>query len=87
MSKSGIHNHLSTLREHGYVIKQGNEYSLSLQFLSLGGHVRNRSPLYRHGRSKIDQLAADTGMLANLTTEESGRAVYLYQSLEAMRLI
>ncbi|WP_311172740.1 IclR family transcriptional regulator [Halobellus ordinarius] len=80
MSKSGIHNHLSTLREHGYVEKNGDEYSLSLKFLSLGGHVRSRSPLYRHGRSKIDQLASDTGMLANLATEEGGRAVYLYQS-------
>jgi DNA-binding IclR family transcriptional regulator len=80
MSKSGIHNHLSTLREHGYVEKNGDEYSLSLKFLSLGGHVRSQSPLYRHGRSKIDQLASDTGMLANLATEEGGRAVYLYQS-------
>jgi DNA-binding IclR family transcriptional regulator len=80
MSKSGIHNHLSTLREHRYVVKQGHEYSLGLQFLSVGGHVRSRSPLYRHGRSKIDQLAADTGMLANLATDEDGRAVYLYQS-------
>jgi len=70
ISKSGIHNHLSTLREHGYVIKGGSKYSPSLQFLSLGGHVRSRSPLYRHGWSKIDQLAADTGMLANLATEE-----------------
>lgn len=80
MSKSGIHNHLSTLREHGYVTKHGDEYSLSLKFLSLGGHVRSRSSLYRHGRAKIDQLAEDTGMLANLATEEGGRAVYLYQS-------
>ena len=80
MSKSGIHNHLSTLREHGYVEKEGDEYSLSLKFLSLGGHVRSRSPLYQYGRSKIDQLASDTGMLANLATEEGGRAVYLYQS-------
>lgn len=80
MSKSGIHNHLSTLREHGYVEKEGDEYALSLKFLSLGGHVRSRSSLYRHGRAKIDQLADDTGMLANLATEENGRAVYLYQS-------
>lgn len=80
MSKSGIHNHLSTLREHGYVTKTGDEYGLSLKFLSLGGHVRSRLPLYRHGRAKIDQLADDTGMLANLATEEGGRAVYLYQS-------
>lgn len=74
MSKSGVHNHLSTLREHGYVTKSGDEYSLSLKFLSLGGHVRSRSPLYRHGRAKVDQLAEDTGMLANLATEEGGRS-------------
>ena len=77
MSKNGIHNHLSTLREHGYVTRTGDEYGLSLQFLTLGGRVRSRSPLYRHGRATVDQLAADTGMLANLATEEGGQAVYL----------
>jgi IclR family acetate operon transcriptional repressor len=80
MSKSAIHNHLSTLREHGFVRKDGNEYRLSLQFLALGGRLRSRLPLYQFGRSKINQLADDTGMLANLMTEEGGRGVYLYQS-------
>lgn len=80
MSKSAIHNHLSTLREHGFVRKDGDEYRLSLQFLALGGRLRSRLPLYQFGRSKVNQLADDTGMLANLMTEESGRGVYLYQS-------
>mgnify|MGYP000073693562 CR=1 FL=1 len=80
MTKGAVHNHLSTLREHGYVTKEGNEYRLSLQFLSLGGRVRSGYALYRFGRSKVNQLAADTGMLANLMTEEGGRGVYLYQS-------
>ncbi|MCO8243646.1 MULTISPECIES: IclR family transcriptional regulator [unclassified Haladaptatus] len=80
MSKSGIHNHLSTLREHGYVEKVGEEYRLTLKFLSIGGHRRNQFPLYQLGRSKVNQLAADTGMLANLMTEEGGRGVYLFQS-------
>ncbi|GGM60989.1 DNA-binding IclR family transcriptional regulator [Halarchaeum rubridurum] len=80
LSKGAVHNHLSTLREHGYVTKEGEEYRLSLQFLTLGGYTRGRTPLYRYGRSKADQLAADTGMLTNLVTEENGRGVYLYQA-------
>ena len=80
MTKGAVHNHLSTLREHGYVTKEGTEYRLSLQFLSLGGRVRSGYALYQFGRSKVNQLAADTGMLANLMTEEGGRGVYLYQS-------
>jgi DNA-binding IclR family transcriptional regulator len=80
MSKGAVHNHLSTLREHGYVIKDGDEYRLSLQFLTVGGDLRSRIPLYRFGRPKANQLADDTGMLVNLVTEEGGRGLYLYQA-------
>lgn len=80
MTKGAIHNHLSTLREHGYVQKEESKYYLSYKFLSLGGRVRRRSPLYRIGRPKVNQLAHDTGMLANLMTEEDGKGVYLYQA-------
>jgi len=80
MSKGAIHNHLSTLRKHGYVLKEGHEYRLSLKLLSLGGRVRNQYPIYQFGRQKAEQLAEDTGMLVNLGTEENGKCVYLYQA-------
>jgi len=80
LTKGAVHNHLSTLREHGYVEKVGDEYRLSLQFLTLGGHARSQVALYQFGRPKVNQLADDTGMLCNLVTEEGGRGVYLYQS-------
>lgn len=80
MTKGAIHNHLSTLREHGFVTKDGNEYHLSLKFLTLGGHVRGNHEIYRAGRQKVNQLANDTGMLANLMTEEGGKGVYLHQA-------
>jgi IclR family acetate operon transcriptional repressor len=80
MTKGTIHNHLSTLREHGLIIKDGEEYRLSLWFLTLGGHLRNQNSLYLSGRQKANQLANDTGMLANLMTEEDGKGVYLYQA-------
>lgn len=80
MSKGAIHNHLSTLREAGYVDTDGQEYRLSLQYLSLGGSIRRRMPLFQHGQGAIDRLAQQTGLLANLMKEEAGRGVYLYQS-------
>jgi DNA-binding IclR family transcriptional regulator len=80
MTKGAIHNHLSTLRKHGYIVQEDNEYQLSLQFLTIGGHVRTNTPLYRKGRAKAIQLADDTGMLVNLLTEEDGQGVYLYQA-------
>jgi len=33
ISKSTVHNHLQTLRELGYVVQDGDEYRLGLQFL------------------------------------------------------
>ncbi|MDQ2052522.1 IclR family transcriptional regulator [Natronolimnohabitans sp. A-GB9] len=80
MTKGAIHNHLSTLREHGYIIKEDDEYRLSFKFLTMSGHVRSQNDLYKFGRPKANQLAADTGMLVNLVTEEKGKGVYLYQA-------
>lgn len=80
LSKGGIHNHLSTLRSEGYVRKEGDEYRLSLQTLTLGGYIRSQSRLFQCGRPKADQLADDTGMLTNLMVEEEGMGVYLYRA-------
>ncbi|RQH02692.1 IclR family transcriptional regulator [Natrarchaeobius oligotrophus] len=80
MTKGAIHNHLSTLRTHGYVVKEDNEYRLSLKVLTLGGYVRSNYSIYQFGRPKANKLASDTGMLVNLATEENGQSVYLYQA-------
>jgi len=45
-SKSIVHNHLSTLRELGYVRKIGEEYQLSSKLLSTGFEARKRSRLF-----------------------------------------
>lgn len=80
MSKSTLHNHLSTLVEVGYVRKTGDEYELGLKFLDVGGYLRKRIDLFQVAESEVNKLAAETGELANLTTEEFGRGVYLYRS-------
>lgn len=80
MTKGAIHNHLSTLEKHGYVVKDDHVYRLSLKTLTLGGYVRSQCSIYQFGRPKVHQLAEDTGMLVNLATEENGECVYLHQS-------
>lgn len=74
-----VHNHLNTLREHGYVLKEGHEYRLSLRFLEVGGQLRHRYDIYQHGFEEIQSLASETGELANLVTHEEGLTVDLFR--------
>ena len=80
MGKSAVHNHLTTLREHGYVLKTGDEYQLGLKFLEVGGHTRKSMEFYQVAESEVKSLAVETGELANLLVEEQGMGVYLMRS-------
>ena len=80
MGKSAVHNHLTTLREHGYVLKTGDEYQLGLKFLEVGGHTRKSMEFYQVAESEVKSLAVETGELANLLVEEQGMGIYLMRS-------
>ena len=75
--KSTVHNHLVTLRENEYVVKDGTTYRVGLQFLELGEYTRNRMKIYDVARPEVEALADETGELANLLVEEYGLGVYL----------
>lgn len=79
LPKSSVHNYLSTLAEEEYVVKDGSEYHVGLRFLTLGSFARQRYDLYRIAKSEIDELAEQTGEVANLFVEEHGRGVYIYR--------
>lgn len=72
-----VHNHLATLQELEYVVKEGQKYKLGLRFLQRGEIARNRLPLYTEAQSVIEQLANSTRELVTLMVEEHGRGVYL----------
>ena len=80
MGKSAVHNHLMTLRKHGYVTKEGERYRLSLKFLDVGGYIRRSMEFYQVARPEVKSLANETGELANLLVEEHGWGVYLTRS-------
>jgi len=60
IAKSTVHDHLSTLRELGYVINEGSEYALSLRFLRLGRYVRRRKNLYEVVEEEVREIAETT---------------------------
>lgn len=80
MGKSAVHNHLMTLRKHGFVTKEGEEYRLSLKFLDVGGYIRRSMEFYQVAEPEVKALANETGELANLLVEEHGWGVYLMRS-------
>jgi len=80
MGKSAVHNHLTTLQDHGYVLKTGNQYQLALKFLEIGGSIRKSMEFYQVAEPEVKSLADETGELANLLVEEQGFGVYLMRS-------
>ncbi|WP_049986187.1 IclR family transcriptional regulator [Halobellus rufus] len=79
LSKSVVYNYLSTLRSEKFVVKEGDTYRLSLQFLLVGEYVRYQNTLYRIGKSELEDLAEKTGEFAHLATEQHGLGVNLYK--------
>lgn len=80
LPKSTVHSHLATLREHEYVCKDGDTYSVGLRFLEFGEYIRAQKKIHEVARPEVENLADETGELANLAVEEHGRAVYLYRA-------
>ncbi|WP_226040131.1 IclR family transcriptional regulator [Natrinema sp. DC36] len=72
LAKSTVHAHLTTLRSKGYVVQKGDEYRLSLRFLSFGEHVKHAEPLYAASDGPIDKFADETGERVLCSTHQNG---------------
>lgn len=65
ISKGIVHNHLSTLRELGYVRKIGEQYQLTPKLLTVGFQSRSHSRLFNAARVPLTDLVdtLDTGLI------------------------
>jgi DNA-binding IclR family transcriptional regulator len=81
MAKSTVYDHLATLEQKEYVVKEGDTYRLSLLFLDHGMYIRNVVGMGDVVRPAIEQLAADVNEAVWFVVEEHGYAVVLYKSL------
>ena len=77
---STIHDHLQTLENEEYLVKEDGEYYVGTRFLGIGEQARARQKVYNIARQEVDELAAQTGEHTNLLIEEHGRGVFLYKS-------
>lgn len=75
---STAHRHLTTLHERGYIVRDGNEYALSLRFLTHGGRRRETLPANELIHRKVRQLSEETSERVQFITEEHGERVYMY---------
>lgn len=78
VAKSTVHNHLASMREHGFVAKAGDEYRLGLELFGYGQEVRNDVDVYRAARPVVDSLVETTGEMVWLLAPQQGRVMYLY---------
>jgi IclR family KDG regulon transcriptional repressor len=75
-AKSTVHTHLRTLWENEYVVRENDQYVLSLRFLDLGEYVKTRKPVYSVVEPRIEELADETGKRVQFITYEHGYGVY-----------
>jgi DNA-binding IclR family transcriptional regulator len=74
---STTHNHLNTLQQKGYLLQKEGDYHVGLKFVYFGDHVKNQLDVYTVGEQYVNQLADETGEVANLLVENGGFGVYL----------
>jgi DNA-binding IclR family transcriptional regulator len=75
LAKSTVHNHLASMADHGFVVKQEQNYRLGLEFFNVGQSVRNRFDVYRAAEPVIKALREDTEEMVWLFAHERGRVM------------
>lgn len=81
IAKSTAHRHLLTMRDAGWLVKEGNQFHLSLRFLELGNHAQTRKAAFEFVKPKVSQVADETGERCQFIIEENGFGVYLHTAL------
>lgn len=80
ISKSCAHSHLATLYDEEFVVKDGDEYRLSLKFIGYGEDAKQAISTYGFIQNEADKLAEQTGEAISVVIEEHGRAVFIYMA-------
>jgi DNA-binding IclR family transcriptional regulator len=79
-SKGGVHSHLATLYERGFLAKADGRYRLGLRFVDESEQVkRTQFPAFDTARTELTKFAEDTGEYVQIMVEEEGWGVYLFK--------
>lgn len=78
IANSTAHEHLNTLMEYSFVIRENDSYRLGLRFLDMGTRAQQHfDPLLDASEGTLSSLVEETGETVNLVVEENGIAVYI----------
>lgn len=78
--KTTAYDHLETLEELGFVVKDDGVYRVGARFLDLAGYARQQMKVFQVAKPEVQRLASQTGEHANLMVEEHGKGIFLYKS-------
>ncbi|SEP11012.1 transcriptional regulator, IclR family [Halogranum amylolyticum] len=81
LAHSTIHNHLNTLLQYGYVVREGTTYNIGAKFCHIGDYVRRRKPEYLIAGDIVAQLGQATKLEADFAVEENGHVISLHNEL------
>ncbi|WP_394740239.1 IclR family transcriptional regulator [Natronococcus roseus] len=81
IAKSTAHDHLATLAEHEFLIKDGGSYRVGLKCLHYGVQAKSRMVLADVASPSLEQMAEETGEIAWVMVEEYGKGVYLEKAM------
>lgn len=80
-SKSTVYSHLKTLEDQEILVCEPDGYRLSLRILDMGRRVREQVGNYDVIEKEVQELAAETGEIAQFAIEEYGRISYLCKTM------
>lgn len=75
LTKSSVHDHVNTLRQFGYVVKDDNIYYLSLRFYKIGRYTRTRKEFYENIETEIEKIADKTDQRVQFIVREGRMAI------------
>lgn len=79
VSKSAVYKHVQTLLDVGYVVREGDDYYLSLRFLPLGRQSYDRLPAAVIDAT-VAQVSDATGHATAFVAREAERTVYAFRT-------
>lgn len=75
---STVHNQVKSLEAQALIVNNNGEYELGLRLFNLGMHARKKNEKFGQLKTKVEELAEETGERAQFIVEEAMHAIHLY---------
>lgn len=79
ISKGAAYNHLATLRDRDFVVKDDGKYKIGLRFMNFGEYIKNESILFQEGKEKTEEIAVETDEYAHLMAYQNGEGIHIHR--------